>query len=121
MVAGRFFWSRTVTLRLKLIFALILVTILGATGWATSILPFYETPQGVVTHPWFIATLVDTYLAFFTYWLWVAYKERSVVASAIWLVLIFALGNIAMAGYALIQLFRLPPGATVEDFLLRRQ
>ncbi|GAC1620134.1 MAG: DUF1475 family protein [Nevskia sp.] len=109
------------TRNLKLIFALILITIVAATSWASSILPFYRTPQEIVTHPWFIATLVDTYLAFFTYWLWVAYKERSAAISALWLVLIFALGNIAMAGYALITLFRLPPGATAEDFLLRRQ
>lgn len=108
------------TARLKLIFSLILVTIVAATGWATSILPFYKTPQPIVTHPWFLATLVDTYLAFFTYWLWVAYKETSNLARIVWLVLIFALGNIAMAGYALLTLFRLPAGATVEDFLLRR-
>jgi len=109
------------TRNLKLIFALILITIVGATSWASSIMPFYRTPQAVVTHPWFIATLVDTYLAFFTYWLWVAYKERSALVSGLWLVLIFALGNMAMAAYALITLFRLPPGATVEDFLLRRK
>lgn len=105
---------------LKVIFALILVTIVGATSWATHQLPFYETPRELVTHPWFIATLVDTYLAFFTYWLWVAYKEASVLRAALWLVLIFALGNIAMAAYALITLFRLPRGAGVDAFLLRR-
>lgn len=107
------------TLRLKLVFALIFVTIAAATGWASSILPFYETPRALVTHPWFIATLVDTYLAFFTYWLWVAYKERSWLARIVWLLLIFALGNMAMAGYALLTLFRLPKDATIEDFLLR--
>lgn len=105
--------------QLKLIFALVFVTILAATSWATSILPFYKTPQALVTHPWFIATLVDTYLAFFTFWLWVAYKERTVVARVVWLVLIFALGNMAMAAYALLTLFRLPANATIEDFLLR--
>ncbi len=108
------------TRNLKLIFALILITIVAATSWASSILPFYKTPQALVTHPWFIATLVDTYLAFFTYWLWVAYKEASALKAAVWLVLIFALGNIAMAAYALITLFRLPPDARIEDFLLRR-
>lgn len=105
--------------QLKLIFALVFVTILAATSWATSMLPFYKTPQALVTHPWFIATLVDTYLAFFTFWLWVAYKERTVVARVVWLVLIFALGNMAMAAYALLTLFRLPANATIEDFLLR--
>ncbi|MBL6749634.1 MAG: DUF1475 family protein [Nevskia sp.] len=108
------------TTRLKLIFALALCAILAATGWASSQMAFWKTPAAVVGHPWFIATLVDTYLAFFTFWLWVAYKETSNLARAAWLVLIFALGNMAIAGYMLIQLYRLPRGAGVEDLLLRR-
>jgi hypothetical protein len=106
--------------RLKLVFTLVFLTILGATAWASSRMPMWKTPQEIVSHPWFIATLVDTYLAFFTFWLWVAYKESSNLARAIWLLLIFALGNLAMAGYVLIQLFRLPPAARIEDLLLRR-
>ncbi len=107
-------------LRLALIFAAILIVILATTSWATLQLPFYQTPRALVLHPWFIATLADTYLAFFTYWLWVAYKSNSWPQRLLWLLLIFALGNIAMAAYALIQLLRLPRDATVEDFLLRR-
>lgn len=105
---------------LKPIFALALLIILAATSWASAQMPFWHTPRELVTHPWFIATLVDTYLAFFTFWLWVAYKERSNFARLLWLVLIFALGNIAIAGYMLWQLFRLPPRACIEDLLLRR-
>ena len=108
------------TTRLKLIFAVVFITIVSATTWASAQLPFYRTPQALVLHPWFIATLVDTYLAFFTYWLWVAYKEACVWRSALWLVLIFALGNIAMSAYALLVLFKLPTNATIEDFLLRQ-
>ncbi len=107
--------------RLKIVFSLILLCILCATTWASLQMPFWQTPQALVTHPWFIATLVDTYLAFFTFWLWVAYKENSIWRAAIWLLLIFALGNIAMAGYALITLWRLPREAPIEDFLLRRK
>ena len=107
--------------RLKVIFALALLTILGATSWASLQMPFWKTPQAVVGHPWFIATLVDTYLAFFTFWLWVAYKESSKLARAVWLLLIFALGNIAIAGYMLLQLYRTPPGGGIEALLLRRE
>lgn len=106
--------------RLKPLFILVFLTILGATSWASLQLPFWKTPQALVTHPWFIATLVDTYLAFFTYWLWVAYKETSTASRLVWLVLIFGLGNMAMAGYMLIQLYRLPADARIEDLLLRR-
>lgn len=108
------------TTRLKLIFAVVLLSIVSATTWASAQLPFWRTPEALVMHPWFIATLVDTYLAFFTYWLWVAYREASAWRAALWLLLIFALGNIAMSAYALLVLFRLPAEATVEDFLLRR-
>ncbi len=108
------------TTRLKLIFTLVLLTILAATGWASSQVALWETPRAVATHPWFIATLVDTYLAFFIYWLWVVYKENSVPKAVAWLVLICLTGNMAMAVYALLQLWKLPPGARIEDFLLRR-
>lgn len=107
--------------RLTVVFALVLITIVCATTWASGQMPFWKTPQRVVTHPWFIATLVDTYLAFFTFWLWVAYKETSNLVRLLWLLLIFALGNIAMAGYMLIQLLRLPSDAPIESLLLRRR
>jgi hypothetical protein len=106
---------------LKAVFALAFLTILCATTWASLQMPFWHTPRELVTHPWFLATLVDTYLAFFTFWLWVAYKERSNLARLVWLVLIFCLGNLAIAGYMLWQLFRLPPQASVEELLLRRE
>jgi hypothetical protein len=107
--------------RLKLVFTLALITILAATGWASLQLPFWKTPQAVVGHPWFIATLVDTYLAFLTFWLWVAYKESSNLARVVWLLLICGLGNMAIAGYMLWQLYRLPPDAGIEQLLLRRR
>ena len=109
------------TARLKLIFTLAFLAILGATTWASLQMPFWKTPQALVTHPWFIATLVDTYLAFFTFWVWVAYKESSNLVRAVWLVLIFGLGNIAIAGYMLWQLYKLPPGGGAEQLLLRRR
>lgn len=107
-------------LKLKIIFTLFLLSILAATSWASLQVPIFDTPRAVVTHPWFIATLVDTYLGFFTFWLWLAYKERSNLSRLIWLLLICALGNIPMAGYVLLQLWRLPQNARIEDLLLRK-
>ena len=107
--------------RLKTAFFLVFLIVLAANVWASLRVPVWQIPPEVGGHPWFIATLVDTYLAFFTYWLWVAYKESSNLARLLWLLLIFALGNMAMAAYALIQLYRLPPDAKIEDFLLRRR
>jgi hypothetical protein len=106
---------------MKLVFSLILACILCTTGWASLQMPFWETPRSVVMHPWFVATLVDTYLAFFTFWLWVACRESSNLARGIWLLLIFALGNIAMSGYVLVQLWSLPGDAKPADLLLPRR
>ena len=70
-------------------------------------------------NPWAVATLWDAYFGFFTVWCWVAYKERSWVSRILWLIVIFALGNIAMSFYVLMQLFRLKPGEPVETLLKR--
>lgn len=107
--------------RLAVVFVLVFLTIAAVTGWASAQMAFWRTPAAVVEHPWFIATLTDTYLAFLTFWLWVAYKETSWIARAAWLLLIFALGNLAMAAYVLLELRRLPPEASMEDLLLRRR
>lgn len=108
------------TTTLKIVFFAFLLTILGVTAWASLQLPLWETPQEVVAHPWFVATLTDAYLAFLTFWIWVVYKETSGLARLVWLLLILLTGNMAMAVYILIQLWRLPAGAGVEQLLLRR-
>jgi hypothetical protein len=50
----------------------------------------------------------------------VVYKEASWIARVAWLLGILLLGNIAMAVYMLIQLFRVPVSARIEDVLLRK-
>ena len=105
---------------------LALLGLIAASVWATShisIVPAIEsllTQPAAGTNPWFVATLIDTYFAFLWFWLWVAYKERSLVSKLVWLVLILGLGNMAMAAYVLIQVWTLPRAARIEDLLLRR-
>ena len=100
-------------------FSVVLLSMLAVTTWASSQVALWRTPREVWTHPWFIATLFDTYFAFLTFWLWLAYKETSNVARGLWLVAILLLGNLAMAAYMLIQLLRLPPDAPLTALLLR--
>lgn len=106
---------------LRVFFSLVLVSMLWVTSWASMQCALWETPRAVATHPWFIATLFDTYWAFLTFYCWLAYKERSWVAKIAWLVGVLLLGNIAMAVYMLIQLFRVPTNAKLEDVLLRKK
>ena len=69
---------------------------------------------------WFQATLLDAYLAFLIFYVWVAYKERTAARRIIWFVLIMTLGTMAMASYVLWQLFRMPADQPLEQILLRR-
>lgn len=105
---------------LRFAFAFVIIAMLCVTSWASSVVALWKTPREVATHPWFIATLFDTYFAFLTFWLWLAWKERAWIPRLAWLFAILLLGNIAMAAYMLIQLFRLPKGAPLEPLFLRR-
>ncbi|MBX3732227.1 MAG: DUF1475 family protein [Verrucomicrobiae bacterium] len=105
---------------LRWVFGGVLVAMLAVTGWASSRVALWNIPASVGGHPWFIATLFDTYFAFLTFWLWLAYKERTWASRLSWLVAILLLGNIAMAVYLLRQLALLPPSASLDQLVSRR-
>lgn len=108
-------------LALRCFFIIVLISMLGVTTWASQQLPLWKLPYETWTHPWFIATLFDAYWGFLTFYCWLVYKEVSWVARVAWFVAILLLGNIAMAVYALIQLFKVSPTGRIEDVLLRRR
>ncbi|HEY0703925.1 MAG TPA: DUF1475 family protein [Candidatus Acidoferrales bacterium] len=106
---------------LTALFALILLTMILVTSLSSLRVPLWNSFDEFnwARSPWAVATLFDAYFGFLTFYVWVFYKERSVLARALWFVLIMALGNIAMAGYVLLQLSRLQPQDGVEKLLLR--
>lgn len=106
---------------LRVFFIGVLIAMLCVTTWASSVVALWETPRAVATHPWFIATLFDTYFAFLTFYCWVAYKETSNVIRVVWLIAILLLGNIAMAVYMLRVLFKVPADADMRSILLRKE
>ncbi len=93
-------------LALRLLFTFVLVFMLGIITWASSRCALFDIPREVFTHPWFIATLFDAYLAFVAFWVWVAWKEGTVAACVLWLIAILLWGNPAIALYMLIELAR---------------
>lgn len=64
--------------------------------------------------PWFLATLMDAYFGFLTFYLWVAYKETGWFSRISWLIAILFLGNFAMSAYLLRQLWK------IKDFSFER-
>jgi hypothetical protein len=72
------------------------------------------------TSPWACATLFDAYFGFVTFFVWVCFRERALWAKIIWFLLIMSLGNIAMSGYVLLQLFQLRNDEPASAILGRR-
>lgn len=92
---------------LRALFLTVIVSMLAVTGWASSQCALFDIPREVFTHPWFIATLFDAYWAFIAFYVWVAWKEQTLAARILWFVAIILWGNLAMATYLLVELFRI--------------
>jgi len=105
---------------LRILFLTVLVSMLAVTGWASWQCALFEIPRQVWSHPWFIATLVDAYWGFITFYVWAAWKEQGSVARILWLLAVLALGNIAMAAYFLRELFTLRLGDGLTEVFTRR-
>ncbi len=106
---------------LRALFFTVIVSMLAVTGWASSQCALFAIPREVFTHPWFIATLIDAYWAFITFYVWVAWKEQSTGARILWFIAIILWGNLAMALYFLIELFRIRSADQLgEVFATRR-
>ncbi len=112
--------------RLIILSLFVLFSILAATSWATSVVSIVPAIAEIIDNPsagynpWQWATLVDAYLGFLWFYVWIAYKEKTWGARLGWLVVVLLTGNMAMAVYMLLQLRGLPANATAADVLLRR-
>jgi hypothetical protein len=106
---------------LRILFGVVLASMLGVTSWASFQCPLFAVPRDVFSHPWFIATLFDAYWGFITFFVWVAYKQTSWLARGAWFVAIMLLGNIAMAAYCLSELSALPKDGRLADLLSVRR
>ena len=108
---------------LKLIFSAIFLTMLVYTSWASFQQPVMQW-QGLTAGPdryWTIATMLDAYFGFLTFYVWVCFKERRALPRVGWFVAIMAFGTMAMSAYVLWQLQRLGPDQDVSEILLSRR
>jgi hypothetical protein len=58
----------------------------------------------ILSLPWGIVSLVDLYVGFFLFSGWVAYREKSFIRSAIWIILVMVLGFFTASLYTFIAL-----------------
>ncbi|MEO6259115.1 MAG: DUF1475 family protein [Thermoanaerobaculia bacterium] len=96
----------TVKTGLALLFSAILMAMIGVTVRASLHEGVFAALPRLLRDPWGLATLFDAYFAFLTFFVWVAFRERTFVARAGWFVAIMTTGNMAMAVYILLQLWR---------------
>jgi Protein of unknown function (DUF1475) len=107
---------------LKVLFCGILLTMIAATVWASLRQPI-QNWGGLTTGPdryWTIATTLDAYCGFLTFYAWVFYKESRWLRRVGWFLAIMLLGNIAMSVYVLRQLMREKVNQPSSDLLLAR-
>jgi hypothetical protein len=107
---------------LTVLFGFIFVSLLVFTSYASTRQPVWQW-TGLTRRPdnwWSIATLLDAYYGFVTFYMWVFYKETRAAPRVGWFIGIMLLGNMAMSAYVLRELSRLRAGATLTDLLARR-
>ena len=54
--------------------------------------------------PWGVISLIDVYIMFTLFSVWVVYREKSIVRSALWVLLIMVLGAFICSVYSLVAL-----------------
>jgi hypothetical protein len=107
---------------LKILFALILLSMIVVTGYATTRQSMFAW-TGLTAGPdryWTIATMCDAYFGFITFFMWVLYKEPRWLPRVLWFVGIMAFGNMAMASYVLLQLAKLGKDEPASKILAAR-
>jgi hypothetical protein len=106
---------------LKLLFSCIFLALFACSVWASIHQNMFA--WGGLEGPdryWTIATLMDAYFGFLTFYVWVFYKEMRWLPRLLWLVAIMLLGNMAMSSYVLVQLARLRRNDAASSILAAR-
>ena len=107
---------------LKILFSCVFLSLLIYTGWASTRQPVLQW-GGLTEGPdryWTIATLMDAYFGFLTFYVWVFFKEPRRLPRIAWFIAIMLLGNMAVSAYILLQLWRLRPDQAVSSILSAR-
>jgi hypothetical protein len=67
---------------------------------------FSEDGARIISNPWGIVSLVDLYVGFTLFSIWIVYREKSPIAAVIWVFLMMTLGFFTGALYTLLALYQ---------------
>lgn len=80
---------------------------------------FFADGGLIVQNPWGIVSLVDLYVGFALFSLWIVYREQNKAVAAVWVLLMMTLGFFTASLYTLIALYNCDEDSLV--FFLGRQ
>jgi hypothetical protein len=86
----------------KLIALLGLVAMTGILTYGFVVGDFVAEGRELLSMPWGIVSLVDVYVGFALFSIWIVYRERSVFQALIWVILVMVLGFLTASVYTLI-------------------
>lgn len=66
---------------------------------------FFKDGGELMQNPWGIVSLVDLYVGFALFSIWIAYREKHLITTVIWIILMMVLGFFAGSLYVLIALY----------------
>lgn len=81
-----------------------LLAMTGALIYGFTVGDFGKEGSVLLSMPWGIVSMVDLYVGFALFSVWIVYRERSWVRSVIWVILMMVLGSFTASLYALIAL-----------------
>lgn len=88
----------------KLVALLGLLAMTGILIYGFTVGDFSGEGQVLLSMPWGIVSLVDLYVGFILFSGWIVYREKSLVRSVVWVVLMMVLGFFTASLYTLIAL-----------------
>ena len=86
------------------------VAVLGVVAMASVLIyaftvgNFGREGQVLLSMPWGVVFLVDLYVGFILFSGWIDYREKSLIRSIVWVILMMVLGNFTASLYVLIAL-----------------
>ena len=88
----------------KLVALLGLLTMTGILIYGFAVGDFGGEGQALLSMPWGIVSLVDLYVGFTLFSGWIIYREKSLIRSVVWVILMMVLGFFTASLYVLIAL-----------------
>ena len=67
---------------------------------------FGQDGAELLANPWGIVSLVDLYAGFTLFSMWIAFREKQIIAAVIWIILMMVLGFFTGCLYVLVALYR---------------